>query len=98
METVPLNPVRTRSKMDCCVPKENDGLRVIVFCFGVLCLCVTIALLISVYLGEPEVLALPDSFPSRAEVFAAGSPTGRFSAATRRRSVMSIETRSGRSD
>ena len=55
METIPLNPVRSRSKLDCCLPNENDGLRVIFFCFGILCLCVTIALIISIYLGEPEV-------------------------------------------
>lgn len=55
METLPLSPSRRKTKLDCCSDQQNDGLRVIVFCFGVLCICVTIALVISIYLGEPEV-------------------------------------------
>lgn len=55
METLPLSPNRKKTKFDCCSGQQNDGLRVIIFCFGVLCICVTIALVISIYLGEPEV-------------------------------------------
>ena len=58
METLPLSPNRKQSKFDCCSGQQNDGLRVIIFCFGVLCICVTIALVISIYLGEPEVCIL----------------------------------------
>lgn len=57
MEHIPLHP-RKKNKFNCCTDEENDGLRVIVFCFGVLCICVTIALVISIYFGEPEVLFL----------------------------------------
>jgi len=56
MEHIPLHP-RKKSKLNCCTDEENDGLRVIVFCFGVLCICVTIALVISIYFGEPELAA-----------------------------------------
>ena len=57
-ENIPLSPSARRSKLNCCPAQENDGLRVIIFCFGVLCICVTIALVISINLGEPEVFIL----------------------------------------
>ncbi|XP_032780767.2 glutathione hydrolase 7 [Daphnia magna] len=56
METIPLSPTNRKPRFNCCAGQQNDGLRVIVFCFGVLCICVTIALVISIYLGDPEVM------------------------------------------
>ncbi|XP_046458585.1 glutathione hydrolase 7-like [Daphnia pulex] len=57
METIPLSPTHKKARFgNCCSGQQNDGLRVIIFCFGVLCICVTIALVISIYLGDPEIL------------------------------------------
>lgn len=55
MDTTPLSPNQRRSRFDCCTPQSNDGLKIIVFAFGVLCICITIALVISIHFGQPEV-------------------------------------------
>ena len=55
MDTTPLSPSNRQSRFNCCAPQQNDGLRIIVFAFGVLCICITIALVISIHFGQPEV-------------------------------------------